>query len=332
MKIVVYGAGSIGCYLGAILTKNNLDVTLLGRERILKTIQENGGIGISDFEGRSERIIHTEFSTDPRILGEADIILITLKCTAMSNAANELAEYCKNEALIICLQNGVNAEQAVLEKIPEGNIALGIVPFNVIQDDTANFHRATEGTLFLPDFAELKPIQKAFQEYGLCCELEKDMSSVIWGKLLLNLNNAINALSDLPLKTQLEQRGYRRILAACQEELLLACAKKGINLAQLTAVKPSLLPKILKLPDFIFKLIAQRMLAIDPKARSSMWEDIQFRRMTEIEYLNGAVVSLAESSGIAAPVNTMVTNLIKALENGEVEQGLTAESLLARFP
>jgi 2-dehydropantoate 2-reductase len=52
MKIVVYGASSIGCYIGAILVKQNLEVTLLGRERILKTIQKNGGVGISDYEGR----------------------------------------------------------------------------------------------------------------------------------------------------------------------------------------------------------------------------------------------------------------------------------------
>lgn len=327
MKTVIYGAGSIGCYIGAILSKQNLDVLLLGRPRLQKTILDHQGIGISDYEGRSERVADVPFSTDPAVLAAADIILVTLKCTAMHAAAEELQQFCKPGVLVVCLQNGVGAEAPVLRVLKQGKVVLGIVPFNVVQDDTAHFHRATEGKLHFPDVPELRPLQQAWQAYGLDCELVQDMAAIIWGKLLLNLNNAVNALSDMPLKTELEQRGYRRVLAVCQEELLSACAKRDITLAKLTAVKPALLPTVLRLPDFLFRLVAQRMLAIDPQARSSMWEDIQQGRTTEVEFLNGAVVALAKAAGLAAPANAMIVDLIHQLENNQIKGGIAADEL-----
>lgn len=332
MKIVVYGAGSIGCYIGSILHLQKLDVTLLGRPRIKKVIEDNGGIAISDYEGRSNKITDLQFATDPNILNRADVVLVTLKCTAMKSAAEELNHYVKPNALIVCLQNGVGAEQPVLELVKQAKVVTGIVPFNVVQDDKARFYRGTEGGLHFPNAEILKPLQKAYMDFGLDCQLESDMPSVMWGKLQLNLNNAINALSDLPLKTQLSQRSYRRILASCQEELLTACRVKGIQLAKLTAVKPGMIPKILRLPDFLFTLIAQKMLAIDPEARSSMWEDVKFGRKTEVDFLNGAVVSLAKEMGIDAPVNEKVCQLIHEVESGEIQTGLSGEELVKYLP
>lgn len=330
-KTVVYGAGSIGCYIGGILAQQGVDVCLLGRERIKKAIEANDGIGLSDYEGRSERVAGIAFATDPAVLSTADVVLVTLKCTAMESAAAELAEHCKAGALVVCMQNGVGSDRPVREQVSQARIELGIVPFNVVQDESAHFHRATEGSLHLPELPEMQALAQAYQEYGLPCSLESDMQAVIWGKLMLNLNNAINALSDQPLKTQLLQRGYRQVLAGCQDELLAACAAKGIRLAQLTAVAPNWLPRILRLPDFLYKILAQKMLAIDPQARSSMWEDIHMGRNTEIDFLNGAVVALAQSAGQSAPVNGMVVDLVRQLESKQIQGGISAAELLQKI-
>ncbi|UAA39761.1 2-dehydropantoate 2-reductase [Paraneptunicella aestuarii] len=311
MKVVIYGAGSIGCYIGAVLFKQGVDVQLLGRQRLSDAVNQQGGVHISDYEGRDEFISSVPYQTNSAILQSADIVLVTLKCTAMKEAAEVLAEHCKPGCIVVCLQNGVGSEQVVMEQATQCRVYCGIVPFNVVQGEHACFHRATEGALHFPDIPEMNPIQQAYLSYGLPCELEPDMPAIIWGKLLLNLNNAINALSDLPLKTELSQRGYRLVLARCQEELLAVCKARNIKLAQLTAVKPHIIPKILKLPDFLFRIIAQKMLAIDPKARSSMWEDLQAGRETEIDFLNGAVVTMAESVGMDAPVNRKITSLLK---------------------
>lgn len=89
----------------------------------------------------------------------------------------------------------------------------------------------------------------------------------------------------------------------------------GIRPAKVARVSPRLLPLLLRLPDGVFRRVAGAMLRIDPQARSSMWEDLQAGRRTEIDYLNGAVVSLAESIGCSAPANRHITAMVHAAQN-----------------
>jgi 2-dehydropantoate 2-reductase len=146
--------------------------------------------------------------------------------------------------------------------------------------------------------------------------------------LLLNLNNAVNALSGLPLKTQLSQRDYRRCLALLIDEALAALRAAGIEPAQVAKVAPSRLPRLLRLPDWLYKRLASASLRIDPEARSSMWEDLQAGRHTEVDYLNGAVVTLAQSVGLNAVANRRMAELVHAAERGE-RTAMTGRDLLA---
>ena len=79
----------------------------------------------------------------------------------------------------------------------------------------------------------------------------------------------------------------------------------------MTLLAASWLPRILALPNALFRLLANKMLAIDPLARSSMWHDIMARRATEIDFINGAVLDLAQKLKIETPVNRPLVALIK---------------------
>jgi len=140
------------------------------------------------------------------------------------------------------------------------------------------------------------------------------MKSVLWGKLLLNLNNALNALSDKPLKVELSDRRWRKLLAAQMEEALAVMKAASIQPAKLAGVSPALLPTILRLPDWLFSRVARRMLAIDPQARSSMWEDLVHHRATEIDEFQGAILRLAAAAGTQAPVTERVIARIRNAE------------------
>ena len=74
---------------------------------------------------------------------------------------------------------------------------------------------------------------------------------------------------------------------------------------------------LLRTPNFIFKRLAAGMLKIDESARSSMWEDLQMQRKTEVDYINGAVINLAHSLGQTAAINSRMVALIKSAEAGE---------------
>jgi 2-dehydropantoate 2-reductase len=144
--------------------------------------------------------------------------------------------------------------------------------------------------------------------------------------LLLNLNNPLNALSGLPLRDELAQRSWRRCLALLQREGLRVLKAAGIRPAQLTALPARWLPSVLDLPDALFQRLAARMLAIDPLARSSTWEDLQMGRRTEVDYINGEIVELATSKGLSAPANAHVVSLIREAERSYVQW--RAEALL----
>jgi len=150
---------------------------------------------------------------------------------------------------------------------------------------------------------------------------------VQWGKLLLNLNNPVNALSGLPLRTQLMDRGYRRCLAALQTEALDLLKQAGIAPAQVGALPAHRIPRLLRLPTPLFKLIAARMLRIDPKARSSMADDLAANRTTEIDALCGEVVRLADSLGRTAPRNARMVAAVTAWPKQKIP--MTAQRMQA---
>jgi 2-dehydropantoate 2-reductase len=140
------------------------------------------------------------------------------------------------------------------------------------------------------------------------------MQAVLWAKLLLNLNNPLNALSGLPLREELSRHVWRRCLALLQREGLRVLDAAGIRPAQLTTVPARWVPNVLSLPDLLFNRVASRMLAIDPLARSSMWQDLQAGRRTEIDYINGEIVALAASRGLPARGNARIVALIREAE------------------
>ena len=145
---------------------------------------------------------------------------------------------------------------------------------------------------------------------------EGDDETVQWAKLLLNLNNPINALSNLPLKAELSQLSFRKCIALAQAEALRLMESAGIRPARLTPLPPNWIPGLLKAPTWLFSLLAKKMLAFDPLARSSMWEDLEAGRITEVDWLNGEIVRLAEKMGRHAPVNARLIALIREAEAG----------------
>ena len=155
------------------------------------------------------------------------------------------------------------------------------------------------------------------------------MTSVQYGKLIINLNNAVNALSGIPLQQQLGNRDYRKVVAEVQKEALAVLKAKGITPARLGKVIPSLMPYILLLPNGLFKLVAASTLKIDPQARSSMYEDLELNRPTEIDFLNGEVVRKGAILNIHTPVNSHIVSLVKRAEkNGAGSPHLSASELM----
>ncbi len=316
-RIAVYGAGSIGCYVGGRLAATGCVVTFVGRERLGAEIRRCG-LALTDWQGAAFAVapdaIH--FATTPAAVADATLVLVTVKSAATDDAGRELAAVLPPSALVVSFQNGLQNASRLRAQLPRHTVLAGMVQFNVVNHGDGRFHHGSEGRLEVERHERLAPFLAAFEAAGLPLVLHDDMTPVQWAKLVLNLNNPINALSDLPLKMQLSDRDFRRCTAMAQREALGLLGAAGIAPARLTPLPPTWIPRVLGLPNAIFTRLAGRMLAIDPEARSSMWEDLQAGRTTEVDYLNGEIVRLAERSGRTAPVNARLVALVHEAERG----------------
>ena len=142
------------------------------------------------------------------------------------------------------------------------------------------------------------------------------MIGLAWGKLLINMNNAVNALSGRPLRGELRNRDYRRVFAACIEEGLAVLERAEIAPAKVGPLPPHVLVRVLKLPNWLFNSIFFRAWKIDPKARSSMSDDLSADRKTEVDYLNGEIIRLAQRLRMDAPVSRGIVELVRKAEAG----------------
>ena len=328
MNFIILGAGAIGCYVGGRLAHAGQNVTLVGRPRVIDALAVHG-LTVTDLDGFKAHVEATSLRLAPSLreagVDRDTVILLCVKGGGTEAAAREMAQACKPGTMVVSLQNGVDNVARIQANAPQMQVLAGMVPYNVVMTDGQgghHVHRATTGSLHIgrrPDGLNARnasnvnapsagtdlsaQIASAFNASGLPTELSDAMRAVQWGKLLLNLNNPVNALADLPLQAQLQDRDYRRVLADLQSEALAVLARAGVSPAKVAAVAPRALPHLLRLPNWLFTRVAARMLRMDAQARSSMWDDLQQGRTTEIDDLCGAVVRLARAHGGSAPLN-----------------------------
>ncbi len=326
-SIGVAGAGSIGCFVGGVLADGGHRVSLLARPRVIEEINRNG-LRISSFEGMDRTVASSRLSLshDPSIFSDAGVVLVTVKSTDTAEVADLIARHAPPDAVVLSLQNGVGNGSILRERLPGRCVLAGMVPFNVIALGDGRYHRATSGDILVEKDEAGTAAQLSVP--GLVMRETGNIAGVQWGKLLLNLNNALNALSGLPLRRQLAQRAWRVLFADQIAEALAALKAEDIKPVASTPVPPALTPYLLRLPDGLFGLLLGRTMKIDPEARSSMWEDLQRGRRTEIDYLQGVVTTIADRHGLQAPLSRRIVTLIRRAEaDGKGSPGLTPDQV-----
>jgi 2-dehydropantoate 2-reductase len=330
VKIGILGAGAIGCFVGGRLVAAGHDVVMVGR--LGDEIREHG-LELTDYAGGRVKLAGAEvrYFADPAPLAEVSAIFVTVKSAATEEAARPLGSILARPTPIISFQNGVSNPEKLRAALPGHPILPGMVPFNVARTAPGRFHNGTSGPLAIERRGGAEaPIAAALRGAGFDVELHASLSAIQWSKLLVNLNNAVNALSGLPLHEQLRDRRYRRVMALSVREGLSAMRANGLRVVRVGRVIPQLGPLVLSLPDALFQRVARLMVKVDENARSSMLDDLDRRRATEIDYLNGEIVRLADARGLRAPVNRKLVELVKEAERARVGSPcIPADRLLA---
>jgi len=326
--IAFFGAGSVGCFVGGAWQAAGLDVSFIGRETVGNDVNAHG-ITVTDVHGARLHLppASIRFATSPEALAEAAVIALCVKSNDTGAAAKDIARHGRKGASVISFQNGVSNVDALRARLPDFEIVQGMVPFNVAYLGSGRWHKGVAGELAAAETPVTLAIAGKIGRRTGQLRTIADVDGLAWGKLLINLNNAVNALSGKNLLEQLSDRDYRRVVAASMRETLAILEAAGIKPAKLGPIPPDLLPHAFAAPDFLFNNTVIKAQRIDPHARSSMADDIAVGRRTEIDYLNGEVVKLARSLKLRAPINAEIVSLVKQAEAG-VERKWGSRELL----
>jgi len=321
LRIAVLGAGSIGCFVGGCWQHAGLDVRFVGRPSFAQEIADHGLI-LSDYSGWQVKLApdSVDYAIEPDAIQQADIIALCVKSGATAEAAKEIATFARPGSTVISLQNGISNVDVLERELGDRfTIVRGMVPYNVAYLGDGHFHKGVAGVLFAEDRPETRSLADKIGQSPAALNLSDNMLGIAWGKLLINLNNAVNALSGKTLVEELHNRDYRRVFAASMREGLRLLDRARIAPAKVGAVGPRLLPFVIGAPNWLFNNLFMKAWKIDAKARSSMADDLASGRKTEVDYINGELVALAERLGAGAPINRRIVELVRQAEEGSPE-------------
>jgi 2-dehydropantoate 2-reductase len=303
MKIAILGAGAMGSLFGGKLsTAGGCRVLLYDSNQAHVRRIAREGLIIETADGSPGLTVHPEAATSPGEVRGADVMIVFVKANATAEVAARFARLAGPSTLAVTLQNGLGNREILCEHFGEERTAAGVTSEGATFLGPGRIRHAGRGSTHLAMSAgsndRLKPLLRLLAEAGFETHIEEEVDSLIWSKLIVNVGiNALTALLGVPNGGLLDHEPVREMMAELVAEAVAVASARGIRLT---------FPDPL---ETVFQ-VARRTAA----NRSSMLQDFDRNRPTEIDMINGAVVREADKLGIPVPVNRTVTRLVRALE------------------
>ena len=313
MKILVYGAGAIGSVFGGFLAKAGEEVVMLGRPQHMEVIKSKG-LKIEGIWG--DHLVNSNllcYSNSPDIkedhAGSFDLILITVKAYDTFSAASDLRNIINMDTLVLSLQNGIGNTEIIAKNIGADQTLGGMIIFGAeipspgtvkvtVSADDVTIGRTSKKT----EPSAVEEIARTFTAAGIKTKTTEEIEMHLWNKMLYNC--ALNALATILqvnyaqlLDTEYTKDIMKRVLA----EIYAIAEKRGVTLET-------------KLKEDYSKILFNHLIPLTASYKPPMQQDIEKHKKTEIDYLNGIIAQMAKDSGISAPANLMLTELIKFKE------------------
>jgi len=296
MRIAVFGAGSIGCLFGGLLSKNN-EVLLVGRKPQVEAIQASG----LKITGLTEAHLHPRASTTLKGF-EPEIIFVTVKAYDTEAAAKAIAPHVGRETFVMSLQNGLdNLEK--LTNIAGERLLAGITSHGVTFVDFGQIRHAGTGDTVVGDATggarhKASEVADLLTEAGILTTISSDIRAEIWLKAAVNAAiNPATAITGLKNGALLLSKELTRLMELAASEVAAVAMARGVEMD----------------PEASFEK-AREVATLTADNKSSMLQDIERCKRTEIESICGAVVRYGETAGIETPVNRALLALVKGIE------------------
>jgi len=314
MKYAIIGIGAIGTVVGAILRKSGNDVLLIVKENQIETISKKG-LKVTGLK-KSINVNDIKTTSDLSSLKDTDVIIVCVKSQDTKKLANDIKKYINKSSLFISLQNGTRNSE-ILEEETGHNAISGVVMLNALNLNTGEARITIKGGVLLgyknKYETEIKIIIDSFKKFGLTSYSKRDIKSYQYSKLIVNLQNAVTALTGQTVKESIIDSNSRRILTETMKEGMDVLEKSKIPIKTLPEMDPIKIIKRLSFFNSIFLKLGSRLMKID-NAKTSMLQSILRGKPTEIDYINGEIVRIAKENNLKAPINNKLVELVKEIE------------------
>jgi 2-dehydropantoate 2-reductase len=300
MKTVMIGPGAMGSLFGGLLSRAGEELWLVGyRKEQVETICS---VGLTLEEKGKSQIIPMKATPDVTSVGKADLVIFFVKTYDTERAVSDSLVLEKEDTVFLTLQNGLGNEEAICKKIDRKKVMLGVTGHGATLLRPGHVRHAGWGKTFVGELDHritdrATRIAQMFCKAGIETEASPNIHDQVWGKLVVNAGiNALTALTGFKNGQLLDYPETARLMERLVFEAVQVARRKGVHIEE----------------DPIEKV--RKAAEATRENRSSMGQDFDHRRRTEIDAINGAVVREAQALGIPAPFNQAVTDLVKAIE------------------
>ncbi|MHA1246907.1 MAG: ketopantoate reductase family protein [Candidatus Thorarchaeota archaeon] len=304
-RIVVMGAGAIGSLYGGLMCRAGFDVILVARPPHVGAIRTDG-LKITGILG--EMTCRVEAVESARAIDRADIVFITTKSYDTVNAAREIRHLVDAGAPVVVLQNGLGTERLVERELMTTRVLRATTCMGAALDSPGHVNITGDGLTEVGSHHDenktiVDEVVGILETSGFNVRGSDNMEGVVWTKTLVNCGiNPVGALTGLTNGEIYRSQVLRRLVIRLVEETMQVVDALGVRLTTDNPIRYTL---------GTAKATGDNV--------NSMLQDIRARKRTEIDYLTGAVLKIAEDLGLDLPASQTVYALVKALESRYIE-------------
>lgn len=301
MRIGVIGAGAMGSLFGGRLAAAGENVVLYDVNRAHVDAVSNDGLIIEEAVTGHEISVRPSATTDPGDLGNVDVAIVFVKSSATEAVCRQFLPILGRETIVATFQNGLGNEDVLRAHFAD-RTAVGVTSWGGTFLAPGRVRHAGSGATYIAmsngDHRRLDPFVAALRRAGVDIKVEPDIRNLIWSKLVINVGiNPLTALTGLPNGGLCDHDETKELVELLVGEAVAVAKAKGITLTY---------------PDPVSAVldVAEKSRA----NRSSMLQDFDNARVSEIEVINRAIVREAEALGIDVPVNRAMALLVASFD------------------
>lgn len=301
MLVYIAGSGAMGCRFGYQISKTGNEVILLDQwDDHIKAIQENG----LKITGDVEETVHLPIMKPQEATREADLVILFTKAMQLPQMLQDIKGIIGKETKVLCLLNGLGHEDVIRQYIPEHNILMGVTVWTAGLKGPGHVHLQGVGALNLqsvdPSNKEAGlEVAEMLTEANLFATYDDDVVPNIWRKACVNgTMNSMCALLDCTIGELFASEDGLKIVKEIIHEFVTVGRAEGVTLDE----------------EAITNYVMETSEKAAPHYPSMHQDLVQNHRLTEIDFINGAVNAKAEKLGIDTPYCRLITQMVHAKE------------------